>query len=311
VGYPRGMTEQSIKPLPRASGDVLADRRADYAEMLFGNGEAAAAAELMMGALELAPGWALGWFRLGEFHEAAGALDQAAQAWRMTLQLDPIDRPGAALKLALIGQAAAPSAPPSAFVEALFDQYAPNFDASLVEKLGYRVPDLLMQAINAHGQDRFGLALDLGCGTGLMGERLRPRVDRLVGYDISAAMLKKADAKQLYDQLEKADLQDFDGSGLNADLVTAADVLMYLGALDGLAVTVAGTLRPGGLFAFSVEAHDGPEDFVLRPSRRYAHAEDYVRRVLEARFSVVTLERHVIRMDRNEPIEGLIVAARK
>jgi predicted TPR repeat methyltransferase len=297
------------QPLPRSSGDILADRRADYAEMLFGNGEAAAAAELMMGALELAPGWALGWFRLGEFHEAAGSLDEAAQAWRMTLQLDPVDRPGAALKLALIGQAPSPAAPPSAFVEALFDQYAPTFDASLVEKLGYRVPGLLMAAIKPHRSERFGMAVDLGCGTGLMGERLRPLVDRLVGYDISAAMLKKAEARAVYDQLEKADLQDFDGAGLKADLVTAADVLMYVGEFEGLAGTVAEMLTPGGLFAFSVEAHEGPDDFVLRPSRRYAHSESYVRRMLKGCLSVLALERHVIRMDRNEPIEGLIVVA--
>ena len=44
-----------------------------------------AAAELMLGALELAPGWAMGWFRLGEFHEAAGALGPGRAkpgAWR-------------------------------------------------------------------------------------------------------------------------------------------------------------------------------------------------------------------------------------
>ena len=74
-----------MKPLPRSSGDLLADRRADYAEMLFGSGDHAAAAELMLGALELAPDWALGWFRLGEMHEAAGALDAGGArpgAWR-------------------------------------------------------------------------------------------------------------------------------------------------------------------------------------------------------------------------------------
>ncbi|MGO4833463.1 SAM-dependent methyltransferase, partial [Rhizobiaceae sp. 2RAB30] len=38
-----------MKPLPLASGDLLADRRADYAEMLFASGDHAAAAELMLG----------------------------------------------------------------------------------------------------------------------------------------------------------------------------------------------------------------------------------------------------------------------
>jgi predicted TPR repeat methyltransferase len=300
-----------MKPLDRSSGDMLADRRADYAEMLFGNGEPAAAAELMMGAMELAPGWTLGWFRLGEFHEAAGQMDQAAQAWRMSLQLDPVDRPGAALKLALIGAAPSLTAPPSAFVEALFDQYAPSFDVSLVDKLGYRVPDLLLAAIRAQAV-RFRRAVDLGCGTGLMGERLRPLVGELAGYDISAAMLRKAADKKVYDRLEKADLQTLDGAGINADLVTAADVLMYIGALERIVATARDMLAEDGLLAFSVEAHDGPEDFVLRASRRYAHAQAYVERLLgDVGFSLLSLERQVIRQDRNAPIEGLVIVARR
>lgn len=300
-----------MKPLPRSSGDALADRRADYAEMLFANQEPGPAAELMMGALELAPGWALGWFRLGEFHEAAGDARQAEQAWRMALELDPLDRAGAALKLALIGAGPALAAPPSAFVEALFDQYASGFDASLVEKLGYRVPALLLSAIEgAQPGGRYARALDLGCGTGLMGEKLRPLVGELVGYDISAAMLKKAAAKGVYDRLEKADLQTLRLPGVDAKLVTAADVFMYVGALEAVFGAVVGMLARGGLFAFSVEAHDGPEDFVLRDSRRYAHGEGYVRRVLDvAGLSTVSLVRQAIRMDRNAPVEGLIFVA--
>ena len=46
----------------------------------------------MLGALELAPGWAMGWFRLGEFHEAAGDMAAAVAAWRMAQKLDPADR---------------------------------------------------------------------------------------------------------------------------------------------------------------------------------------------------------------------------
>jgi predicted TPR repeat methyltransferase len=188
------MSPRMAKPLDTSSGDILADRRADYAEMLFGSGEPAPAAELMLGALELAPGWAMGWFRLGEFHEAAGDMDAAAEAWRMAAKLDPADRAGAALKLALAGKADAGDAPPSAFVEALFDQYAEKFDHALVETLGYRAPDLLAKAIAQARPGRFGLALDLGCGTGLMGERLRGSCDRLEGFDISAEMLRKARA---------------------------------------------------------------------------------------------------------------------
>lgn len=298
-----------LKPLDRSSGDLLADRRADYAEMLFGSGDHAAAAELMLGALELAPGWAMGWFRLGEMQETAGAPDRAGEAWRMALKLDPADRVGAALKLELIGEAPVSVAPPSPFVEALFDQYAGNFDAALVEKLAYRVPELLDRAIRAQ-RAGFDHVIDLGCGTGLMGEKLRPAVNFLEGYDISAAMLRKAEIKRIYDNLAKANLHTIGLAPEGADLVTAADVFMYVGALDGVFATVAAALKTGGLFAFSVEAHEGPEDFGLRASRRYAHSEAYLRRLLgNAGLSVVSLDRADIRMDRGAAIEGLIVVA--
>jgi predicted TPR repeat methyltransferase len=298
-----------LKPLDLASGDLIADRRADYAEMLFASGDHAAAAELMLGALELAPGWAMGWFRLGEMQEAAGAADQATQAWRMSLKLDPADRPGAALKLELIGAVPASAAPPSPFVEALFDQYAGSFDSALVEKLGYRVPELLEQAIRTQ-RESFDHAVDLGCGTGLMGARLRPVAGVLEGYDISAGMLRKAEAKHIYDRLEKADLQAVSLAQGSVDLVVAADVFMYLGALDGIFAAAAAGLKAGGLFAFSVEHHAGAEDFVLRTSRRYAHSQAYLRRLLAGvGLSVRSLERADIRMDRGEAIEGLIVVA--
>jgi predicted TPR repeat methyltransferase len=300
-----------MKPLPASSGDLIADRRADYAEMLFADGEHAAAAELMLGALELAPHWAMGWFRLGEFQEAAGALDEAGQAWRMALKLEPADRPGAALKLQLIGAAPLAEAPPSAFVETLFDQYADKFDDALVNTLGYRAPMLLESAIRAAAPQRiFGRAIDLGCGTGLMGERLRPFVEELEGHDISAAMLKLAGARKLYDRLVKSDLQTLELPPGSADLITAADVFMYVGALERIVAAVASALSSGGLFAFTVERHAGPEAFILRETRRYAHAERYVRGVLAASgLTVASFATDTIRMDRGEPVDGLIVVA--
>ena len=306
-----------MKPLQASSGDLTADRRADFAEMLSASGDPAAAAELLLGALELAPHWAAGWFRLGEMQEAAGQPEQAAQAWTMALRLEPVDRLGAALKLQLAGKAPAAAAPPSAFVETLFDHYAESFEASLVGKLGYRMPEFIDQAIRSVRPCHFSLALDLGCGTGLMGERLRPIADRLEGYDISAAMLRKARAKGVYDRLVKADLQDFAYAGSKADLVVAADVFIYVGALEGIVRAVAGMLAEDGLFAFSVETltdgeQAGGEGFALRASRRYAHSEAYVRSVLAANgFSVRWLESTVIRHDRREPIDGLAVVAGK
>ncbi|TIM63112.1 MAG: methyltransferase domain-containing protein [Mesorhizobium sp.] len=228
--------------------------------MLLASGEPAQAAELLLGALELAPQWAAGWFRLGEMQEAARFPDQAAQAWAMALKLDPADRLGSALK----------------------------------------------------SPGRFRLALDLGCGTGLMGERLRPIVDRLEGYDISSSMLRKARAKGIYDKLSKSDLQHFSRPGSKADLVVAADVFIYVGALERIVGAVADSLVDEGLFAFSVETLAGGDDFALLPSRRYAHSVAYVRRVLaDSGFAILSLESTTIRHDRGEPVGGLAVIARR
>lgn len=100
-----------------------------------------------------------------------------------------------------------------------------------------------------------------------------------------------------------------------ADLVTAADVFIYVGALEKVVNKIAGMLAGGGLFAFSVEtlACDGLSDsagFALQPSRRYAHSQGYVERVLDADgFSILSLQATIIRQDRREPVEGLAVVA--
>jgi predicted TPR repeat methyltransferase len=299
-----------MKPLQTSSGDLSADRRADYAEMLYADGDHAAAATLLLDALELTPQWVLGWYRLGEMQQSAGAPELAAQAWMTAMQLDPSDRYGAALNLQLIGKAPHAGAAPSAFVETLFDHYAGSFDEALVARLGYRLPELLDGAIRAAGPDRFRLVLDLGCGTGLMGERLRPMADRLEGYDVSSGMLAKARTKGLYDFLGKADLRDFSYTGPKADLVTAADVFIYIGALDSVTKAIAGLLTDGGLFAFSVERLDGERDFDLQASRRYAHGPRYVGEILAAHgFRLLSMETTAIRQDRREPIDGLVVVA--
>lgn len=301
-----------MKATQFSSGDLIADRRADYAEMLFGAGDIAAAVEVLRGATELAPGWAAGRFRLGEMLEAAGEPAAAVEAFRRAILLDPQDRLGAALRLSLVEPGNSLTAPPSLFVETLFDQYAEKFDVSLLEKLSYRVPELLFEQIMATGPRRFAQAVDLGCGTGLMGERLRGVADHLEGFDLSSAMLRKAAAKGIYDRLEKADVTALDLKGKNPDLVSASDVFMYIGALDGIFAHVAAMLAPGGIFAFSVERHDGPEAMMLRPSRRFAHSEAYLRELMAADgFAVLSLASATIRQDAGGPIEGLLIVAER
>src|SRR3954468_12686996 len=174
-----------------SSGDLVADRRFDFARDLQMKGELAAAADLLLQAIELAPGFASAWFMLGQIRELLGACDAAIAAFRKAHQADPEDREGASLRLMLLG-AEKLSAMPQAYVRALFDQYAPRFEAALVDDLGYRGPALLFKAVlaarNAVGKPAFfKQAIDLGCGTGLAASAFAKAVDHFVGIDLSPA----------------------------------------------------------------------------------------------------------------------------
>jgi predicted TPR repeat methyltransferase len=304
-----------------SSGDVIADRRADYARMLAESGDYAAAAELIEQALELAPGWAAGWFRLGEYHEKAGETDKAVTAYEKVAELDAEGLFAAELKLAVLGAAETPEQPPSRYVEGLFDDYADRFETSLVTKLDYSVPQKLAELIGkAADGGVFDTIVDIGCGTGLLGVEIRSLAKRLEGFDISQNMLAKAEEKGLYDYLGQADLSlEADASGLfnpamaqhRADLVAAADVMMYLGSLETVMLLVSALLARSGFFAFSVEDAGDEEGFVLRESLRYAHSKSYVTGLLErAGFSLIEIRKTIIRKDAGKPLAGILFLAR-
>lgn len=312
-----------MHPMQFSSGDVVTDRRADYAKMLDEAGDHAAAAELMEQALELAPAWAAGWLQLAGYREKAGDNEGAAAALRRVLELDPDDIFAASLKLARLGAAEVPDQPPSRYVEALFDDYADRFETSLVEKLDYTVPpklSALLRRVAGEGR-RFCHAVDLGCGTGLLGVEIRDLVDVLEGFDLSTAMLAKAEEKAIYDRLGQADLsQEAEASGLfaddllvrRADLICAADVFMYLGSLEPVFRLVDRLAAPGAMLAFSVEDGGEGDGFDLAESLRYVHSEAYIRDLL-ARFGfqVLQVDKTTIRMDGGKPVFGILfVAAR-
>jgi predicted TPR repeat methyltransferase len=300
-----------------SSGDVIADRRADYARQLAEAGEHAAAAELIEQALELVPEWAAGWELAGAYYEKAGNIALAIAAWRRLEALDDHGVFGARLKLAAHNAAPAGQGTAESYVEALFDQYAHKFEDALVKKLGYRVPELLdvlvQEEMSRLGISGFDRALDLGCGTGLMGERLRAKVQHLEGIDISAAMIAETARKGIYDRLQKAELVSaLNARRADADLVTAADVLIYCGALQPVLAALVPALRSGGMVAFSLEAHDGDEAVFLRPSLRYAHGVEATRDALVvAGLEVLRLEPAILRQDRGAPISGMLIVARK
>jgi predicted TPR repeat methyltransferase len=300
-----------------SSGDVIADRRAGYAKTLAEEGDHVAAADLMGQALEMAPDWAAGWDLRGSYAEKAGDISGAISAWRHLEALDDAGVFGAGLKLAAHGAGVAADGTAVSYVEALFDQYAPQFEQALVDRLGYRVPAMLDGLLDEEmarlGIAGFARALDLGCGTGLMGAQIRGKSGHLEGIDVSAAMIAETARKGIYDSLQKAELvAALNGRRADADLVTAADVFIYCGAIEPVLAALVPAQQPGGLAAFSLEAHDGPEPVFLRPSLRYAHGIEATRAaLLAAGLEILRFEKAVLRQDRGAAINGMLIVVRK
>src|SRR5262249_12089406 len=142
--------------------------------------------------------------------------------------------------------------------------YAPEFNRALLETLNYRGPrvlrDAVREALQAAGlEEKFRRAIDLGCGTGLAARAFARTAEEIVGYDISPGMIKRARQLALYDRLAVADMvQALRGEAdAGADFVFSADAIVYLSDLVPLLTEVMRTLAPGGLFACTLETHEG------------------------------------------------------
>jgi predicted TPR repeat methyltransferase len=295
-----------------SSGDLLADRRYQWAIDHLALGDLAGAAEILLQAVELAPGFATAWFALGAIRDRQGDRDGAIVAFGKARDSDPEDYHGARLQLARLGAGEATPEMTVTYVRRLFDQQAPRFEDSLLNRLAYNGPQKLLDAVitATDGRLRVGSMLDLGCGTGLAGAAFRPYVDWLIGVDVSAGMVNEARAKGAYDRLVVSELVQF--LRQEADmlakyhLIVAADVFVYSSDLNPVAAAVARVLAPKGMFAFTVETHPG-NAVVLQQTLRYAHGENHVRTALAgANLQPVLIERVSTRTEQGEPVPGLL-----
>ncbi len=196
------------------------------------------------------------------------------------------------------------------YVSELFDAFADSFD-SVLAGLDYQAPALIAQTA-AESVPNHPAALDLGCGTGLCGvelcKRLKP--SRLTGVDLSDGMLAKARERGLYDELVQADITAFSRES-SFDLVVSADVLTYLGDLSAVFENVKKSLKTGGRFVFTVSENTAhPDLYEMELSGRFIHGENYIRKTLTG-FKIDALSRVELRKELNEPVAGLLIAARK
>jgi predicted TPR repeat methyltransferase len=280
-------------------------------------GKTAEAASNYRRASELEPDRVSVWRLLGNVLEQLGDRDGAIRALRRARELDPSDSFGAGVELMRLGADDLSEMPP-AFVRSLFDQYAPTFDTALVQSLGYRGPQMLVEAVRSASEANrkpasFKHAIDLGCGTGLVAVAFAEMVDQFTGIDLSPGMIERARATSLYDELRVADM--LEGLRLTpdsgADLVLSADAMIYVADLFPVLKEASRVLASGGLLAFTLERHDG-DGFIMGEGRRYAHSASYVRASIEAAGLVVLqFEQHSARCEAGVPVPGLVIVAEK
>lgn len=280
--------------------------------LLAGRGRIEEAITCHAKALELEPANAGTRRFLVAAYAATNANDRAIAILRDWLREEPNSAAAQHLMAAISGENV-PDRASERYVEGLFDTFAASFDHKLA-RLDYRAPELIAGAATALYKQGAGLdILDAGCGTGLCGPALRGLARSLAGVDLSAKMLDKAADRTCYDHLEQGELTAYLGSHpASYDLVVCADTLCYFGRLDPVCAATVLALRPGGRFVFSVEDGSGEAGFTLHSHGRYSHTRAYVEETLSAAgLHLDSVVRDALRMERGQPVFGLVVTAHR
>ncbi|MGI9538385.1 MAG: methyltransferase domain-containing protein, partial [Desulfocapsaceae bacterium] len=207
-----------------------------------------------------------------------GENERARELYEQILKLNPAHVSADYMRAALSGETR--SQPPGSYIREVFDEFAGHYEAKLTGSLGYDLPSKLLDIyLHLRPRSRPHRLLDLGCGTGLVGEKFGPLSRSITGVDISRKMLDVARAKQVYEKLHFSEISEFleTNPGTIYDLVVCADVLPYIGELGELFKKISLIMASDGHFMFSVEHQTTDAAFpVLQPSGRFAHSPRYV-----------------------------------
>jgi predicted TPR repeat methyltransferase len=238
---------------------------------------------------------------------------EAIEVYEQWLQWDP-DNPVAQHMLTACRQQSIPPRASDAYVEAVFDGFAPAFDRRL-SALEYRAPELAVGLLKRELGDAAATRriLDAGCGTGLCGPLLRPYAGYLAGVDLSRAMLELAEGRGSYDKLVKSELTAFLEDSEDAfDIIVCVDTLVYFGDLKAVLLAVSRALTRWGFFIATLERAEngGGSGYRLNNTGRYSHSGKYLETVFEeCNLRLRSIETEVLRQEKGQPVLGLVVCA--
>ncbi len=204
---------------------------------------------------------------------------------------------------------------PNEYIQNLFDHYASFFEKHLAA-LKYKAPQFIYDAviavlgINSASPQGFTI-LDLGCGTGLVGEKFKTPASKLIGIDLSPKMIALAKKKNIYDELVVANIEEALENYSNINLIIASDTLVYFGDLSKILALVKRSLMPNGIFAFTLEK-TSEYPFILQHNARFAHTEKYIRELaIQNALTITTQKEVIIRSQRGAPVTSLLYVMQK
>jgi predicted TPR repeat methyltransferase len=241
----------------------------------------------------------------------SGDSEKAGTLYRRLLEHNPDHQAARHMLNALAGEK--PDTAPLEYVEGVFDNYAKDFEHSLVQQLHYKTPQILWDRYRRlFGETPRENCLDLGCGTGLAGVQFAPCCANMVGVDISEEMLCIAKEKNLYNELIKDNIVHFlDTTPHCYDLIVAADVFTYIGNLSEIFTACFKKTAEEGIFLFSVEESAGNQ-FELKETGRFGHAVHYIQNVCQsAGWSILDNHLSKLRLDKGQWIKGSLFILQK
>ena len=264
-------------------------------------------------ALAIKPDYAAAHHNLGIVLKKLGRSEEAVASFRRAIEFDPADMTALHMVASLSGETT--EIAPRAYVRKLFDDYAARFDDHLVGELNYKIPELMCRVVDraTDNRGRFRRALDLGCGTGLVGQNFKDIVEQIHGVDLSPKMIERAGQKDIYSALHLADVLEFlessnsessDSKASDYDLILAADLFIYIGDLAPVFAAIARALTEGGLFVFSVECLE-QGSYKLLPTGRYAQSDACISGLAsDCGFAVELCEGIDLRKERDGRVAG-------
>jgi len=242
---------------------------------------------------------------LGVLYLDQDKVNEAITCYQRLIELDHNAVSARHILAALTGETTAFA--PSSYIAELFDSFSGHFEERLLVDLEYQTPWELKKMLltDPDGPSRFERLLDLGCGTGLVGQIFQEISTCRVGVDLSPKMVETAATKKVYDELVVGEIVTFlEQNQEPFDLTVAADVFIYVGDLDRIFATLARGLAKNGRILFSTEQMTG-QGYQLRQSGRYAHSFSYID-AMAARhgFRVLASQSANIRKEKGKWIAG-------